>query len=107
MRHLYIHIPFCHRRCSYCDFNTYANMDHRITAYVDALCAELVMLRESLPPLPKSPAAAALRPSIFFGGGTPSMLTPAQIERILNAASALVPLETAEISLEANPGTVL
>ncbi|PMP76333.1 MAG: coproporphyrinogen III oxidase, partial [Chloroflexus aggregans] len=107
MRHLYIHIPFCHRRCSYCDFNTYANMEHRIAAYVDALCTELAMLRESLPPLPKSPAAAALRPSIFFGGGTPSMLTPAQIERILTAATALVPLETAEISLEANPGTVL
>ncbi|GIV89948.1 MAG: coproporphyrinogen III oxidase [Chloroflexus sp.] len=107
MRHLYIHIPFCHRRCSYCDFNTYANVEHRIAAYVDALCAELAMLRESLPPLPKSPAAAALRPSIFFGGGTPSMLTPAQIERILTAAAALVPLETAEISLEANPGTVL
>ena len=43
-RHLYIHIPFCHRRCSYCDFNTYANMEDRIEAYVDALCAELASL---------------------------------------------------------------
>lgn len=107
MRHLYLHIPFCHRRCSYCDFNTYANMEHRIAAYVDALCAELAMLREQIPPLPASPEAAALRPSIFFGGGTPSMLTPAQIERILTAAAAIVPLKQAEISLEANPGTVL
>lgn len=107
MRHLYLHIPFCHRRCSYCDFNTYANMEHRIEAYVDALCQELVMLRDQLPPLPASPEAAALRPSIFFGGGTPSMLSPAQIERILQAAAKIVPLTGAEISLEANPGTVL
>jgi oxygen-independent coproporphyrinogen-3 oxidase len=107
MRHLYLHIPFCHRRCSYCDFNTYANMEHRIEAYVDALCQELAMLRDQLPPLPASPEAAALRPSIFFGGGTPSMLSPAQIERILQAAAEIVPLTGAEISLEANPGTVL
>lgn len=107
MRHLYLHIPFCHRRCSYCDFNTYANMEHRIAAYVDALCSELQMLRDYLPPLPISAEAAALRPSIFFGGGTPSMLSPRQIERILRAAAAIVPLAAAEISLEANPGTVL
>ncbi|MEJ5346763.1 MAG: radical SAM family heme chaperone HemW [Chloroflexus sp.] len=107
MRHLYLHIPFCHRRCSYCDFNTYANMEHRIESYVDALCQELAMLRDQLPPLPASPEAAALRPSIFFGGGTPSMLSPAQIERILQAAAEIVPLTGAEISLEANPGTVL
>ncbi len=107
MRHLYLHIPFCHRRCSYCDFNTYANMEHRIEAYVDALCHELAMLRDHLPPLPVSPKAAALRPTIFFGGGTPSMLSAAQIERILQAADTIIPLNTAEISLEANPGTVL
>ncbi len=107
MRHLYVHIPFCHRRCSYCDFNTYANMEHRIAAYVDALRCELTMLRQLLPPLPTSVEAAALRPSIFFGGGTPSMLSAAQIERILQAAADLVPLDQAEISLEANPGTVL
>jgi oxygen-independent coproporphyrinogen III oxidase len=89
-RHLYIHIPFCHRRCSYCDFNTYANMEDRMEAYVDALCAELALLRpedeekrrkgdkeiERLSPfLPFSSALtrASLRPTIFLGGGTPSM----------------------------------
>src|SRR5206468_132765 len=46
IRHLYLHIPFCHRRCAYCDFNTYANMDDRMAAYVDALCAELAGLRQ-------------------------------------------------------------
>jgi oxygen-independent coproporphyrinogen-3 oxidase len=108
MHHLYLHIPFCHRRCSYCDFNTYANMEDRIEAYVAALIGELAMVnREERPALPQSPEAQALRPSVFFGGGTPSMLEPAQLERILAAAADLVPLEQAEITLEANPGTVL
>ena len=81
IRHLYIHIPFCHRRCSYCDFNTYANMEHRMAAYVDALCAELHMLAETTadrrPPTAERPSAltrASLRPTVFLGGGTPSML---------------------------------
>lgn len=116
MKHLYIHIPFCHRRCSYCDFNTYANLEHRIEAYVAALCAELHMLAEgAFPggPLPTraeqrpSPEAAALPPTIFLGGGTPTMLSLDQLERVLTAASAIVPLERAEITSEANPGTVL
>ncbi|NJN15773.1 MAG: radical SAM family heme chaperone HemW [Oscillochloris sp.] len=108
MKHLYIHIPFCHRRCAYCDFNTYANMEDRIEAYVQALCSELRMLAaEPPPPAPISPEAAALPPTIFFGGGTPTMLALDQFERVLNAAHALVPLEGAEISSEANPGTVL
>ncbi|PDV97111.1 radical SAM family heme chaperone HemW [Candidatus Chloroploca asiatica] len=108
MQHLYLHIPFCHRRCSYCDFNTYANMEHRIEAYVEALCTELRMrVAQDHVPVPCSAEAAALPPTIFFGGGTPTMLSLGQFERILEAASALVPLEGAEITSEANPGTVL
>jgi oxygen-independent coproporphyrinogen-3 oxidase len=108
MKHLYIHIPFCHRRCAYCDFNTYANMDDRIEAYVAALCAELRLLAETVAPAPPPSAeAAALRPTIFLGGGTPTMLTLGQMERVLAAASLIVPLAGAEVSSEANPGTVL
>lgn len=80
-------------------------MEHRIAAYVDALCAELTMLADTIPALPVSPEAQALRPTIFFGGGTPTMLSIPQFERILRAAGALVPLEGAEISSEANPGS--
>jgi oxygen-independent coproporphyrinogen-3 oxidase len=108
MKHLYIHIPFCHRRCAYCDFNTYANMDDRIEAYVAALCAELGLLARTVSPAPPaSDEAAALPATIFLGGGTPTMLSLGQMERVLEAASAIVPLAGAEVSSEANPGTVL
>jgi oxygen-independent coproporphyrinogen III oxidase len=80
-------------------------MEHRIAAYVDALCAELAMLAEVKPPLPASAEAAALRPTVFFGGGTPTMLSIAQFARILQAVDALVPLQDAEVSSEANPGS--
>lgn len=106
-RHLYLHIPFCRRRCAYCDFNTYANMEDRIAAYVQALCSELALLVAAAPPAAAAPAGHTLRPTVFFGGGTPSMLSPAQLEAILQAAAQVVPLDGAEITLEANPGAVL
>lgn len=122
MKHLYIHVPFCQRRCSYCDFNTYANMDDRIEAYTQALCAELAIRSRELhiggrkasreqPPTNVTAAApltrAGLRPTIFLGGGTPTMLSLKQMERVLEAAAAIVPLAGAEITTEANPGTVI
>jgi oxygen-independent coproporphyrinogen III oxidase len=112
-RHLYIHIPFCHRRCSYCDFNTYANMEDRMEAYVAALCAELALCAQM--PLAAEPlalagpglSAADLQPTIFLGGGTPTMLPIHLMERVLAAADQVIPLATAEVTSEANPGTVL
>jgi len=105
VKHLYIHIPFCARRCAYCDFNTYANLEHRITAYVAALCAEIDLLAAD--PDAQRSHDTALPPTIFFGGGTPSMLTLEQLEQVLRAAGRIIPLEAAEITLEANPGSVL
>lgn len=122
MKHLYLHIPFCQRRCSYCDFNTYANMEGRIDAYVAALCTELGMraeaprgypgAREADPtPNPQPPTHALtradLRPTIFLGGGTPTMLSLPQMEKVLAAANEIVPLANAEVTTEANPGTVI
>jgi oxygen-independent coproporphyrinogen-3 oxidase len=125
IKHLYLHIPFCHRRCSYCDFNTYANMEDRIEAYVGALCVELarlardkeplrqgdaeIVMSSPLVPVSQSPGLmrANLRPTIFLGGGTPSMLPLPLMERVLQAADAIVPLSAAEVTVEANPGTVL
>ncbi|MEX0683961.1 MAG: radical SAM family heme chaperone HemW [Dehalococcoidia bacterium] len=95
---LYLHVPFCSLKCSYCDFNSYAGLDDLVPAFVEALCAELALW---------SPHVAG-RPveTVFFGGGTPSLLPLSDIQRILAAAHEhyeLVP--GAEISLEANPGT--
>lgn len=95
---LYFHIPFCVHRCAYCDFNTYAGQDALIPAYVDALVREIELVGQS---------AAVTASTIFFGGGTPSLLTVAQFDTIFTAIRAsfnLVP--DAEISLEANPGTL-
>ncbi len=97
---LYIHVPFCHKRCSYCDFNTFAGISHLIPAYVTALIQEIQTYRAFLGD--KYPIK-----TIFFGGGTPSLLTVPQYESILRAVSdQFEVLPAAEISIEANPGTV-
>ncbi|HYC44807.1 MAG TPA: radical SAM family heme chaperone HemW [Burkholderiales bacterium] len=96
---LYIHVPWCVRKCPYCDFNSHeARGDVPEAAYVDALIADL----ESALPL----VWGRKFYTIFFGGGTPSLLSAAAIERLLSAVRARVPLATdAEVTLEANPGT--
>ncbi len=96
---LYLHIPFCRARCSYCDFNTYTTLGDLQGAYVAALIQEIRLV-----------GAAGNRPgvhTIFFGGGTPSLLTPEQVAAILSAARAAFAIDPdAEITMEANPGTV-
>lgn len=97
---LYLHIPFCAHRCAYCDFNTYAGLEALMPAYVDALICEVNTLAAAAPQ--RIPIH-----TIFFGGGTPSLLPPADIARILEAASGAFDLHLdAELSLEANPGTL-
>ena len=97
---LYLHIPFCRHRCGYCDFNTYAGQDDLIPAYVQALCREIELLSASVgETLPVH--------TIFFGGGTPSLLPASGMEKILGTlADYFKLLPEAEISLEANPGTL-
>jgi oxygen-independent coproporphyrinogen-3 oxidase len=98
---LYLHIPFCRRRCSYCDFNTYTTLGDLQAAYVAALAGEIRQVGAS-----HSGGPPAVR-TIFFGGGTPSLLTPAQVSELLAAARrAFAVAPEAEITLEANPGTV-
>lgn len=102
---LYIHIPWCIRKCPYCDFNSHAVKEGIPEAtYVAALLQDLDENMRSL-------AADAIlnRPltSIFFGGGTPSLFSPQAIEAILEGVQQRLNLPaTAEITLEANPGTV-
>ncbi len=94
---VYVHIPFCHYHCSFCDFATAIGQSARIPAYVDALIAELALRLEHRP--------RPFVPTIFFGGGTPSAIDPAHILAIMDALRASCTLDpNAEVTLEANPG---
>jgi|YNPBryantNP2012_1023418.scaffolds.fasta_scaffold03241_4 oxygen-independent coproporphyrinogen-3 oxidase len=91
----YIHIPFCRSKCPYCDFNSHAGISHLASRYVDALCRQIE----------ESPDAEtdALR-TVFFGGGTPSLLPAEQLARILETLRNRFGLaDGAEVTLEANP----
>lgn len=101
MTGLYLHVPFCLRKCPYCDFfSTDRHTPVQIDEYVGLLIRqmELAALSEQW----RGPLT-----SIFFGGGTPSLLTPEQVDRIITSATCRFGLSSdVEISLEANPGTV-
>ena len=97
---LYLHLPWCLRKCPYCDFNSHAAPPGELpqAAYVDALIADL---EAALPLVWGRPVH-----SIFMGGGTPSLFAPQAIDRLLSAVRARLPLTPdCEISMEANPGT--
>ena len=105
---LYFHIPFCTHRCAYCDFNTYAGQEAMIPAYVEALCREIeyVGARFSSPDGRGGRGEGAVH-TIFFGGGTPSLLSPPQFDSIFKSIRSIFPLTPdCEITIEANPGTV-
>ncbi|NJN54185.1 MAG: hypothetical protein HC804_05140 [Anaerolineae bacterium] len=74
---LYLHIPFCRHRCAYCDFNTYTSLADLQNEYAAALAAEVRQVAVQV-------AGRTRRPvhTLFFGGGTPSLMTPAQLETI-------------------------
>ena len=97
---LYVHLPWCVRKCPYCDFNSHElRGEMPEAAYVDALVADLDSA------LPSVWGRRVY--SVFFGGGTPSLFSAAAIERLLSAFRARLPLAAdAEVTLEANPSTV-
>jgi oxygen-independent coproporphyrinogen-3 oxidase len=98
---LYIHIPYCQSKCPYCDFNSYAAAAWPEEEYLRALVTE--MGRRAGEP----PWAGDSVKTIFFGGGTPSLFEPRSLARVIESAESLFGLDRdAEITLEANPGTV-
>lgn len=94
IHHLYVHVPFCRLVCGYCDFVTVGGRGAEIPRYVDALVSEMRLRR--LPTAPRT---------IYFGGGTPSLLPAASVARLIEAALAGAPEPPAEVTLEANPGS--
>jgi oxygen-independent coproporphyrinogen-3 oxidase len=97
---LYIHVPWCIRKCPYCDFNSHALKNHLPEAdYVNALLADLA---QDLPKI-----GERVITTIFIGGGTPSLLSPETLYDLLNGIRAQWPVQAnAEITLEVNPGTL-
>ena len=96
---LYLHIPFCVRKCNYCDFFSASGTEEEQEAYVSAMVQEIQSYQEL--------SGEYEVQTIFLGGGTPSLLTPEQIEQIFNAIYHTFSIsEDAEITMEMNPGTV-
>ncbi|HEY9854520.1 MAG TPA: radical SAM family heme chaperone HemW [Stenomitos sp.] len=92
---LYVHIPFCLKKCYYCDFACYAGQERHLEAYLAALEAELKAYPEGLP----------IR-TVYFGGGTPSILSATQLSRLMDAIEAhFTVVPGAERTMEVNPGT--
>src|SRR5690348_1791260 len=87
---LYLHIPFCHTRCHYCDFNTYAGILPLREPYVRALLTEIELAGKVAQ---LSSGTRRRSRTIFFGGGTPSLLTVEQITRLLAACRAAFPVD--------------
>lgn len=95
MAGIYVHVPFCRRACHYCDFHFTTNLKNQ-GELVEALIKEITLRKEYLNGEPIE--------TIYFGGGTPSLLSNLELERILNSVSALNSIASnAEITLEANP----
>ena len=93
--HLYLHIPFCHQACHYCDFHFSTNTASK-SDLVNAICREIALQKDYL-------GDQNLK-TIYFGGGTPSLLTPDELEKILNTIHQYFIVDNeAEITLEANP----
>ncbi len=96
---LYIHIPFCKAKCHYCDFNSFAGKEAMIASYIDALINEIDLNSEKL--------KDSIITSIFIGGGTPSLIEPAFIKRLMERVCGSFNLqEGLEVSIESNPGTL-
>jgi oxygen-independent coproporphyrinogen-3 oxidase len=95
---VYCHIPFCRTRCTYCAFNTYTGLSDQIAPYMHALRCELALVAGS----GRCPVE-----TIYFGGGTPSLVPANEIEATLQTCDGIFSLAPdIEISLEVNPGTV-
>ena len=96
---LYVHWPFCKAKCPYCDFNSHVRPAIDEAAWRDALVREMAHMAAQVP-------AGRRLTSIFFGGGTPSLMDPATVGAVIDAAAGHFPLaEDVEITLEANPSS--
>lgn len=98
---IYIHFPFCQKRCAYCDFVTYAGKNHLISRYIKAIMDEITEVAKGIAP-------GTQVHTIYFGGGTPSLLPEDSIKKLLGLIFSKFPITPdVEITMEINPGTVI
>lgn len=103
---LYIHIPFCVKKCNYCDFLSFSSSDTVKKQYIKALCQEIESFF-AVQKQEKDNTEEIIIKTIFFGGGTPSILEAKQIEVVMDAVrKTFVIAADAEITIEMNPGTI-
>ena len=96
---VYVHVPFCAARCGYCDFNTYVGLGELQSTWAETAAAEVRLARQVLGPVPVG--------TVFVGGGTPTLLPPADLVRVLSEIDACFGLAPgAEVTTEANPDSV-
>ena len=106
---VYVQVPFCQTKCTYCNFHTGVVSAARFAPYVDAVCAEIGGYRESYASAGVAlPAviAGAVVDSVYIGGGTPSLLEPADLRRMVDAIRAAFATDLREVTLEADPETI-
>ncbi len=95
-RSAYVHIPFCLSKCSYCDFNSYTGLEHLHVDYIDSLILEIQKYSSNTP-----------LDTVYFGGGTPTLLEPGLLINVLDKLEQAFGLSnSAEVTIEANPGTL-
>lgn len=101
---IYLHIPFCRRKCSYCDFNSYVTDESIRAAYVDALATEICWWGRALAGAADEARTTGAARSVYVGGGTPSLLTPNQLRVLLRGCEEALGITAgAEVTIEANP----
>src|SRR5256714_3916998 len=111
MPHLYLHVPFCVRRCSYCDFSIAVRKRIPTREYVDAVLQELRLVAMTDPGRKPGDSSDARLETIYLGGGTPSLLPPDALATLLTSLRDAFPAtpsrDDVEVTLEANPEDVI
>jgi oxygen-independent coproporphyrinogen III oxidase len=95
---IYVHIPFCKKRCRYCDFYSIVSNDPMRALYVDALLVELGVYEKEL--------SGYMVDTIYIGGGTPSLISPEHLSKLFSGLKKFDIADGCEITMEVNPGTI-
>jgi oxygen-independent coproporphyrinogen III oxidase len=103
---IYVQVPFCQTKCTYCNFHTGVVASSRFAPYVEAVCREIREHRELLGAAGVQMGTAAVVDTVYIGGGTPSLLDPAHLQSLLDAIRDTFASDLAEVTLEADPETV-